>query len=106
MIARPFVAVVGAALLLHIAVACSQQGTEEEPMLVKTIEEVLREHTNDLMSVPGVVGTGQGECAGEPCIRVFVVEKSPELLSQIPTSIEGYAVEVEETGEIKALDSD
>lgn len=106
---RLFVGVVGAVWLVAGAIACGKPGIEkqpiEEPMFEKTIEEVLREHTNDLMSVPGVVGTGQGECDGKPCIRVFVVENIPELLSQIPSSLEGYAVDVEETGEIKALDS-
>ncbi len=69
----------------------------------KTIEEVFSEHTDSLMALPGVVGTGQGECGGRPCIRVFVVEKTPKLLNQVPTSIEGYEVEVQETGDIKAL---
>ena len=70
----------------------------------KTIEEVLREHTDSLMSLPGVVGTAQGQCSGQPCIRVFVVEKTEELLKQIPTTIDGYQVAIDETGEFKALD--
>ena len=69
----------------------------------KPIEQVLQEHTGSLMALPGVVGTGQGLCAGEPCIRVFVVEKSDELLSQIPSEIEGYQVDVQETGEFRKL---
>ena len=70
-----------------------------------TIEEVLKEHTDSLMSLPGVVGTAQGECSGQPCIRVYVVKKTDALLGKIPSTIEGYAVVVQETGEIKALDS-
>ena len=93
-------------MLLHIAVACSQQSTEEQPMPEKTIQEVLREHTDSLMSLPGVVGTGEGECSGEPCIKVFVVSKTAELLRRIPSAIQGYTVEVVETGEIRALDAD
>ena len=73
-------------------------------MPLKTIEAALREHTHGLMSLPGVVGTGQGLCDGQPCIKVFVVKKTPELFGQIPTEIEGYTVAVEETGEIKALE--
>ena len=72
----------------------------------KTLEAVLEKHTPRLMSLPGVVGTGQGECAGEPCIKVLVVEKSPELVRQIGTTLEGYPVEFIESGEIKALESD
>ena len=70
----------------------------------KTIEQVLSEHTDRLMSIPGVVGTAQGECAGTPCIKVLVVEQTPALLNEVPSSIEGYAVELLTAGEIKALD--
>ena len=74
-------------------------------MREKTVQAVLKEHTDSLMSLPGVVGTAQGECDGKPCIKVFVAKKTPQLLSQIPSSLEGYLVAVEETGEIRALDS-
>ena len=97
---------VGAALLLHIAVSCSQLSTEEQLMREKTIQDVLQEHTDELMALSGVLGTAQGECAGKPCIKVLVVKETPELLEQIPVSIGGYAVEVEETGEIKALETE
>ncbi len=73
-------------------------------MQEKTIEQALADHTDSLMSLPGVVGTAQGLCDGQPCIKVFIVEKTPELLRQIPAAIEGYTVAVEETGEIKALE--
>ncbi len=69
-----------------------------------SIEAVLKEHTPRLMSLPGVVGTGEGECGGVPCIKVLIVEKSPELVRQIGTTLEGYPVEFIESGEIKALD--
>ena len=69
-----------------------------------TIAEALNEHTDSLMSLPGVVGTAQGECAGQPCIRVFVVKKTPDLLMHIPHALGGYQVVVQETGEFKALD--
>ena len=77
---------------------------EEQPLVKTPIEQVLQEHTEWLMALPGVVGTAQGLCADEPCIRVFVVEATEELLKQIPEEIEGYTVDVQQTGEIKALD--
>ena len=70
----------------------------------KPIEQVLREHTESLMALPGVVGTAQALCSGEPCIRVFVAEATEELLKQIPEELEGYPVDVLQTGEFKALD--
>ena len=71
----------------------------------KTIAAVLKGHTDRLMALPGVVGTAQGERDGEPCIHVYVVKKTPELLKRIPSALEGYTVEVKETGEIRALDA-
>ncbi len=44
----------------------------EDKMPEKTIEEVLKEHTNKLMSIPGVVGTAQGLCDNKPCIFVII----------------------------------
>jgi hypothetical protein len=32
------------------------------------------------------------------------VKKSPDLLKQIPSTLEGHPVEVQETGEFRALD--
>jgi len=71
----------------------------------RTIDEVLREHTGSLMSIPGVVGTAQGQRAGKPCIRVLVIRKTPQLMKKIPSAIEGYIVAVQETGRIRALGS-
>jgi hypothetical protein len=72
-------------------------------MAEETIKEVLKKYTKDLMSIPGVVGTGQGLCEGKPCIKVFVIKKTPDLDQKIPKTLDGYPVVVEETGEIKAL---
>jgi len=73
-------------------------------MSEKTIEDVLLEHTNSLMSLPGVLGTAQGKSSGQLCIKVLVVTKTPDLLKRIPSTIEGYTVVIQETGEIRALD--
>ncbi len=75
-------------------------------MTAQTIEDVLKKHTNELMSIPGVVGTAQGLCNGKPCIKVFVIKKTLELDKNIPGILEGYKVVVEETGEIRALPKD
>ena len=95
-------------LLVAGAMACGQPSAEavpeEKPLVEKPIEQVLQEHTDSLMALPGVVGTAQGLCADEPCIRVFVVEATEESLKQIPEEIEGYTVDVQQTGEFKALD--
>jgi hypothetical protein len=75
----------------------------KSPMAAETIKEVLKSHTKELMAVPGVVGTGQGICEGNPCIKVFVIEKTPDLDQKIPKTLNGYPVVIQETGQIKAL---
>ena len=75
---------------------------EGDEMPSKTIEEVLKKHTNDLMDMSGVVGTGQGLCDGEWCIKVFVIKKTRELGEKIPKGLEGYKVKIEETGRVRA----
>ncbi len=72
-------------------------------MQQKPVELVLHENSSILMELPGVVGIGQGEYNGEPCIKIFTAKKSPELLEQIPEFLGGYRVIVEETGEFRAL---
>ena len=81
---------------------CNQEG--EKPVEKKPIEEVLKRHSDHLMSIPGVVGTGIGELEGKPCIKVLVVKKSKELEKKIPKILEGYQVDIDETGEIRALE--
>ena len=80
-----------------------ENGQGEHTMPSKSIEEVLKEHTEELMSIPGVVGTGEGLCNGKPCIKVFVLKFAPELEQKILNILVGYHVEVEETGEFEAL---
>jgi len=99
---RFFAGVVSAAVMINLANTCGEQGTRaqagERPMPEKTIQQVLRDHTDSLMSLPGVVGTGQGECDGQPCILVFLAENDPEVRMQIPSAIEDYPVDVRVTG--------
>jgi hypothetical protein len=110
MIIRVILFILGFIVLDSNLVGClaisSDFSGEEKEMSVKTIEEVLKEHTEELMSIPGVVGIGQGLCNGKPCIKVFVIKKTPELAQKILNSLEGYPVIIEETGEIRALPED
>ena len=76
----------------------------ENLMAEKTIDAVLKQHTDRLLSLPGVVGTAISECEGKPCIKVLVVKKTPELSEKIPLELEGFPVVVEETGMIRRLD--
>ena len=65
------------------------------------IAGVLERHTARLMSLPGVVGTAEGECGGQPCILVLVERLTPGLRQAVPAELEGIPVEVRETGRIE-----
>jgi hypothetical protein len=93
-------------ILFIFSISCASEKfdirAEGNPMPAKAINEVLREHAESIMSIPGVVGTAQGLCDDKPCIKVYVVQETPELEQKIPQMLEGYPVMIEETGEIRA----
>jgi len=100
---RGIVLVLFALSLANCAIQKGDVLPGNDEMTARPIKEVLKEHTDSLMALPGVVGTAQGLCDGNPCIMVLVVEKTPELEKKIPERLEGYPVRIEETGEIRAL---
>jgi predicted small secreted protein len=96
---------------LSTVTACAESGAGEGHQstgeaVSRSIIEVQEAHTPVWMEIPGVVGTGIGQCDGVPCIKVFVAQKTPEIDRQIPAQVEGHPVRVEVTGPFKALDSD
>ena len=108
-------AATGHRLLLTVALALCLSGCSpvpeqsSQPMAQETgimadhsINAVLEEHSPRLLSLPGVVGVGRGECDGQPCIKVMVVQKTAELAAQIGGSVEGFRIEIIESGEIRA----
>jgi len=74
------------------------------PAAVRPIGEVLQAHSPELMAIPGVVGTGEGELRGEPAILVLVARRTPEIDSRVPKRLEGYPVDVRVVGEVRAVD--
>jgi hypothetical protein len=73
----------------------------------RDINAVLNEHDDALMAIPGVVGVSVGLLDDDKtlCLKVMVVQKTPELVRKIPATLEGYPVAVEETGVIRPLPS-
>ena len=72
----------------------------------RSMTAALEELTPPLMSLPGVVGVGEGRCDGKPCIKVLVVEKTEDLAARIHDVVRGETVEIVETGEIRARQKD
>jgi hypothetical protein len=73
-------------------------------MTARSISEVLKSHTPELMAIPGVVGTGEGAASGGPVIFVLVSRRTPEAESHVPKRLEGYPVEIRVVGEVRKLD--
>jgi hypothetical protein len=74
----------------------------ETPVKEMTVTEILKERTGALMSVPGVVGAGQGLCDGRPCVKVYVVEKTPEVEQEIWRILGPCLFSIEESGRFQS----
>lgn len=98
---RPFVfAVVVLFSLLTTFSAGSAESGDLTPSGFERAIAVQERHTPQLLSVPGVAGTGVGvNASGEPSIKVFMTSSDTEA---IPLSLEGIPVEVKLTGEFRA----
>jgi len=103
-------ALLAAVLLLSTACPSQRQSpvnetVRQETMNRKDINDVLREHDDELLAIPGVVGVYVGVLADDktPCLKIMVVKKSEDLEKAIPKTIDGYPVEIEETGIIRPL---
>jgi len=75
-----------------------------QSMPERTIERVQEAHTDEWMAIPGVEGTAIGLFEDKPCIKVFSSRKAEELRGRIPSTVEGYAIIIEETGAFRALE--
>jgi len=75
-------------------------------MTDRPIEDVLRNHSDYLMGIDGVVSVGQGLCDGIPCIRVGVLELTNSLRRQIPDTLQGHPVDILETGPVRTRDDE
>jgi len=92
---------IAAVLLVAVVAACSGTHNGGAPVATRSIDEVLVDHTDSLMAIPGVVGTAVGLCDGERCIKVLLADSNPETKRKIPARLEGYRVVVEVTGTIR-----
>lgn len=68
-------------------------------------EAALEKHTDRLMAIQGVQGVGIGGSEDSPQIVVMVSQGGTAMRNKLPSSIEGYPVRVEVTGEIRAQGS-
>ena len=67
-----------------------------------SIQQVLARHTDSLLGVPGVVGVGEGAVGGGPSVQIMVTRLTDSLRARLPDRLEGYPVQIVETGVIQA----
>jgi hypothetical protein len=70
----------------------------------KKIGDVIKAHTAGLITMPGVVGIGEGKQGNASCIILFVVDKNSPELSQLPETIDGYRLRIEQSGELQVYE--
>ena len=88
----------------HAALAPADTTASDTTMPNRPIEVVQEEHTPALMALAGVTGTFIGATAdGRPCIKIMVVQRTPELERRLPQELDGYPVEIVESGHIRPL---
>jgi hypothetical protein len=104
--------------LIRLCVAClflagchpstQQPRYPDATMARPDINLVLRAHDTEIMAIPGVVGVYVGLLADQktPCLKVMVTKRTKQLERTIPKSLEGYKVEIEETGVIRPMKTD
>ena len=93
--------VIALVLVAGALLACSGAQSGGSTVTARSIEEVLAQHSDSLMALPGVVGTAIGLCEGERCIKVFLADSSSDTKARIPDRLEGYRVVAEVTGTIR-----
>jgi len=96
---------IGLTVMGSAVVACANEVEEdragEKPMSAEAVGKALKKHRDELMSLPGVVGTGQGLCDNQPCIRVSVTKHSPDLEEKVKTILKGCPFLIQETGRFR-----
>ena len=71
---------------------------------LEKIREIKRKYENNWLAIKGIVSVGIGETSeGRLGIIISVKENTAKYEKQIEQNIEGVSIEIQETGEIKAL---
>ncbi len=72
--------------------------------LINKIRGIKQNNENSWLSINGVVAVGIGQIAEDNIgLIVSVKENASKIRTQIPYEIDGISIEIQETGEIKAL---
>lgn len=79
------------------------------PEMVDLIQagEIKKRRDQELMNIPGVVGTGLSrDSDGAPVIEVYVERLSPKMEQSVPAELEGVRVRIVVTGAFQARENE
>ena len=81
------------------------ENKRNEAMIRRDINEVLKDHEQELMAMSGVVGVYVGLLPDgkSSCLKVMVAKETEDLKKRTPMFIEGYPVLIEQSGIIRPL---
>ncbi len=95
----------GIMLMLNCTKAHNTNKESEIGVPVLDINEVMKNHTQELMAIEGVVGVAIGELEDHtPCILVMIVKETDEIKAKIPNMLDGHPVSLLVSGEIRPMD--
>ncbi len=89
-------------LFLVLGIGCTQDTTKDSEVSL-SIKDVKAKHAARVMELPGVVSVGIGKGAdGNPAIMIGIERESDEVRASLPKELDGFPVEVQVIGPIKA----
>lgn len=101
---RETVRLTALALLALVVAGCTADREGGDVMPKQDIMTVVDKHAPRLIAIEGVEAVAVGELAsGEPCIRIYISVPLQDLEGQIPETLGGHPVDVEEGGKFKPL---
>jgi hypothetical protein len=65
------------------------------------IVAVKERHEARLLSLPGVVGVGIGDCGAEACIKIYMSQRTPDSERRIPKALDGFKTDIRVSGPIQ-----
>ena len=93
-----------AALVSLVFLGACGGADDGRDMPTQDINAVMESHVDELMAIEGVTAVAIGALGdGTPCITVYVVKKTDDLVRRIPKTLGGHPVVVEESGVIRPM---
>ena len=92
-------------LFILVIVVSAAPMSDQDSVPRRDINAVLRDHDEELLAIPNVVGVYVGviENTTKPCLKVMLAREPSKSDPAVPRWIEGYPVVTEVTGNIEPM---